>query len=123
MSTFDGVDLFGSGPHQIIVGGEIVTKKRSGYAGVSGLASMTMGGRGWPIQITGILSAATRAALNTLIGDIEDAANFWGECTLTDSEGNYYYYVELDGIQITGPVQYYTGGCMVRYIVTGAKLY
>ena len=114
MSTFNSVNLFGSGPHQIVVDGALVAKKRTGYAGCDGLESTTMGRRGRPIMIRGQLRAASMAALNALIEAIEDYCDDGGSYTLVDGFSESFGDVELDNIRLTSRIMY-TGS---TYIVT-----
>lgn len=122
MSSFNGADLFGSGPHKIIMGGEMIAKKRTDYAGSSGLESLTMGGRGWPITIKGQLKAATRQDLMDLQRNIELACHDSSR-TLIDVDGQNYINVELDSLQITSELYYTPLGVFYEYIVTGRKLF
>ena len=121
MSSFAGVDLFGSGPHQIVVGGLQVSKKRTGFTGTDGVESLTMGHRGRPITIVGLLKAATRSDLNDLIGAIEDDTLNFGLGDLIDADGGTTTDVELDGINLTSSYLYGSGFVMIRYVVRGRQ--
>ena len=123
MSTYNGEDIFGSGPHKIVVGGEVVMKKRIGYAGANGVNSTVMGGRGWPVRITGQLRSATAAGLNTLIETIEAYTKYPTACTLIDNFSYSYTYVELDAIRLTSNIMCTGTTYIVTYMVTGHKLY
>jgi len=121
MSSYNSQNLFGSGPHKIVQGGELLSKKRTGYAGADGIDSMIMGGRGWPVIIRGRLRAASRAALEVLISAIEDAFR-WGPCTLITDDGVNILNVELDRIDLIGTVG--VGDYIsIEYIVYGRKLF
>ena len=125
MSTFDGQDIFGSGTHKIIVDGELVSKKRSAFTGIDGVDSQVMGGRGRPVRITGILRAATVAALYALITAIEVEIKDTGPATLVDNFSVSHTDVELDSIQLTSNIMYSANEAeyIVTYIVTGRQLY
>ncbi len=122
--TFQGVDIFGTGAYKIILNGEVVSKKRSGFVGVDGVQSLTMGGRGWPLQIMGILKDTTRNNVDALVEDIEEAIRDWGEGTLIGHDGAAYFNIELDSIRLTSPFMATADGkVIVRYVITGRKLY
>ena len=122
MSTYDGANIFGSGPHRIIVGGEVVAKKRTGYTGVDGVDSLIIGGRGYPVRIRGQLKGANRAAVETLIGTIETAMKA-GPAALVDVDSNSHSNVELDTLRISGFMKQTSLGVFVEYEITGWKLY
>ena len=122
MSLYNGIDYFGSGPHQIVVGGELIMKKRTGYAGADGVESLIMGGRGYPVIIRGILWAASRMGINNILFDLETEMKL-GPATLVDVEGNTYTNVELDRIRLTSTFLTTSNGVIVRYIIMGRKLY
>ena len=126
MSTFDGVNIFGSGPHTILVGGEMIAKKRTAFAGVDGVDSIVLGGRGQPVTITGLLKAANRTALDVLITAIEQACKD-GPATLATTDGwpaQSYTNVELDNIQLVSRIMFTSQSeVIVKYVVTGLRLY
>jgi len=121
MSSFGGNDRFGSGPHQMVIGGVQVAKKRTGYCGANGVESLILGGRGRRVTITGQLKAATRALVDDLIDLIE------GDCVagaydLIDTADITWTNVELDNIRIIGPYKYTASSVFVEYVVTGLQL-
>ena len=124
MSSFDGIDLFGSGAHHIVVGGEAVAHKDTAFVGVDGIDSMVMGGRGYPVRIWGILKAGSRAAVDDLIADIEEAVRDWGPSDLIDADGNIYTFVKLYGISLQGRYMINSeSDVFIQYSVAGRKLY
>jgi len=105
LSSFNSVDLFGSGPHMIFPDGEITDDILRGFAGVDGVMCTTLGGRGWPIPITGLLTAGTMAGLNDILIDIEAAVKA-GAATLTYGYGVLTYTnVKLFRPQLLAPPQ------------------
>ena len=123
MSTFNDVDIFGSGPHTILVGGEMIAKKRTAFAGVDGVDSIVLGGRGQPVTITGLLKAANRTALNVLISAIEDACKDGPATLVTTDNTTTYTNVELDNIQLVSRIMLTSSEVIVKYVVTGLRLY
>ena len=122
MSTYNGNDIFGSGGHRIVPGGLIVSKKRTSYAGVDGRESLIIGARGRQIIITGQLRAATAAALETLIGIIEDEITL-GAADLVDNWGATYSNVELDRIDVNRPFLVTKEGTyIINYTVEATQL-
>ena len=125
MSTFNDVDIFGSGRHTILVGREMIAKKRTAFAGVDGVDSIILGGRGWPVMISGQLRAANRLALEVLISAIEDACKD-GSASLVTTDGDpvvTYTNVELDNIQLVSRIMFTSSEVIVKYVVTGLRLY
>lgn len=127
MSSFNSDDLFGSGSHQILVQPESVAQKLSGFVGADGVLHTTLGGRGRDITISGILKAATVAALRTLITNIEDYVNDLddaGPYTLVDDFAESYADVQLLNMRITSPIMR-TGDSQyrVQYQLTARQLY
>ena len=122
MSTFNGVNIFGSGPHRIIIGGLQVAKQRSGYAGINGLVSKTIGTRGRPVVIAGQLRGASRYAVNILVGTIEAYCYAAQAYTLVDSDSNSYPNIELDNYAPDGPIKKAGAVYIQNYIVRGTQL-
>ena len=122
MSTYDGNDIFGSGNHRIVVGGLRAQKKRTAFAGIDGVDSMILGGRGRPVMITGQLRSATIAGLDVIIGLIEDELTL-GQATLVDNFAVSYDYVELDTFTQTSVTMYTGSEYIINYRVTGTKLF
>lgn len=107
MSSFKGLDLFGSGPHRFTVGREgrrVVT-----YAAVTGdpsvPGSFVSGDHELRITITGRLSASTEAALWTLRDAITaQAASTATAGTLADGQGRTWANLKLLTFTPTGPI-------------------
>ena len=122
-SSFDAVDLFGSGPHQVLVDGLEVARRRGAFAGCNGFVTATFGGRGRPVQIRGKLIGTDYDDLQDQIAAIEEACRSWGECDLVYLSYTYNY-VELDLIQCQ-PSRYvvWEGSWveMCEYVVTGRQ--
>lgn len=70
MSTFDGQDLFGSGPHRFEVPALEVRMQRSAAAGADGVRVSTAGLAGREIAQSGVLTAASAAGLQTQVDAI-----------------------------------------------------
>lgn len=106
MSSYNGADLFGSGPHTITVGAVEVSKKHTAFAGGDGFETLIMGRRGRPVRIGGMLLAASAAALNALVDAIEDYVDDKnndppvGRYTLVDGAGVSWTNVELDQFRL-----------------------
>ena len=122
MSTFAGVDLFGTGPHRMIIQPVIQATKMSGFAGLNGIEDVDLGQRGWPITITGQLKAGNAAALNVIIATIE-TYRAAGKATLVDTHGVTWTNVRLGPFRILGPWKYTSLGVFVNYRIEGVKCY
>ena len=121
MSSFAGVDLFGSGPSKMLVQPETFSTKLSGYAGLNGAEALLMGGRGRRIAISGQLKAATVVALETIIGLIETARRN-GPGILVDNDGISWFPVVLVDFR-TGPFKNYTStGVFVQYTINAVQI-
>ena len=122
MSTFNGTDYFGSGPHRILVQGERFAKKRTAYAGVNGVESLIMGARGRPVTIQGQLRGGDIAALDVIIGNIEVACSI-GPADLVNNFGLTYSNVELDSLTLTSHIMLSGSTYIVHYVCRGMDLY
>jgi hypothetical protein len=106
MSSFKGVDLFGSGPHRFEVGRQgrrVVT-----YAAVAGdptaPGSFSAGDQELRVTVRGRLAAATGPALWTLRDAIAaEAASTSGAGTLADGLGRTWTNVKLLSFTPDGP--------------------
>ncbi|MCP4566829.1 MAG: hypothetical protein GY841_04520 [FCB group bacterium] len=121
MSTYAGQNLFGSGPHRITTQPETFVNKFSGYAGLNGAEVLMMGGRGRRIRITGQLKAATFAALDTILANIETYRRL-GPATLVDNDAAVWPRVVLNQIQIVGHKKYTSTGIFVQYTLSAVQL-
>jgi len=121
MSSYAGVNLFGSGPNKMTVQPETFVNKFSGYAGLNGLEALLMGGRGRRINITGQLKAVTVAALETIIANIEVYRRL-GPAILIDNDAVAWPYVVLDRFTINGHKKYTSTGVFVQYQIEAVQL-
>jgi len=104
MSTLDGQDLFGSGPHSFRVGAWERSLDRRGFAGVDGEAVLDMGLRSRPLVQTGRLHAETAASLHTSMSQIEAVVD--GRVhTLIDNHGKTYSRVIAERFEPGMPVK------------------
>lgn len=89
-SSYDGVDLFGSGPHRFSIGLRgVETQPRWRITGNSAhTGTLPLGQREFDVVVTGRLVAASEAALWTLRQAVSGAALFSaGAATLVDNGG------------------------------------
>ncbi len=104
MSSLDGQDLFGSGPHSIRPGSWQRSMERRSFAGVDGELVLDMGLRGRVISQNGRLQAATASALNDLISPIEELID--GELhTLVGNHSRVYGRLLIEHFEPTTPVR------------------
>ena len=102
MSTLDGVDIFGSGPHDLKTLAWERSQVRRGFAGVDGEMVVDMGARGRRIVQTGRLQAPTAAALAVIIAAAE-ALQDGRLHKLTDNLGRVFAHVLVEGFELAGP--------------------
>jgi len=104
VSSFDGQDLFGSGPHSIRPDGWERQLQRRGFAGVDGELVLDLGLRSRAIQQTGRLQGASAAAVAALVAAIEAYQD--GQVhELTDDHGRTYSSAILEQFQATTPIR------------------
>ena len=84
MSTLNGQDLFGSGPHSIRPGSWPREQMRRGMAGLNGEVVIDMGRRSREIHQSGRLQAATAAELEAVLDAIV-ACHDGTACILIDN--------------------------------------
>lgn len=102
MSSLDGVDLFGSGPHGLRTLAWERCQVRRGFAGIDGEMVIDMGARSRRIVQTGRLCAPTAATLNAIIARIESSQD--GQLHgLVDNLGRTYAHVMVEGFALNGP--------------------
>jgi hypothetical protein len=102
MSSLDGVDLFGSGPHGFATLAWERSQVRRGFAGVDGEMVVDMGLRSRRIVQTGRLCAPTAEALDAIVNEIE----LWQDGRLhqlIDNLGRTYPRVMMEGFALDGP--------------------
>lgn len=95
MSTFNGLDLFGSGPHSIRPGSWPREQMRRGMAGLDGEVVIDLGRRSREIHQTGRLQATTAAELAALI-DAVIALHDGAAYTLVDNHSQTHTHVMID---------------------------
>ncbi len=104
MSSFNGVDLFGAGPHSFSLNGWPRQQVRRSFAGIDGEAVVDMGRRSRVIDQVGRLEASTAGELETLIGQIETYAD--GQAySLIDNHGLTHETVILEQFELDGPIR------------------
>jgi len=104
MSTLDGQDLFGSGPHTIRPGDWCRAQQRRGFAGVDGELVIDMGRRARTIEQTGRLQASTASQLAALIDAIV-ALHDGNVYTLVDNHGLTHADVLIDSFAPQTPLR------------------
>ncbi len=104
MSSFNGQDLFGSGPHSIRPGAWERQLQRRGFAGVDGELLLDMGLRSRAIQQTGRLQGVSAAAVAALVSAIE-AYQDGLPYALVDDHGQTFSTVILEQFQPTSPIR------------------
>lgn len=103
MSSLDGVDMFGSGPHAFRTGPWERAMVRRGFAGLHGELVLDLGLRSRPIFQTGRLQADTASALTGQIGALDGKID--GRCHgLVDNHGRVYARVIVEEFQPATPV-------------------
>jgi len=104
MSSLDQQDLFGSGPHTILVAAPQRQLARRSFAGLDGEMVLDMGLRTRQITQRGRLQAQSAADLATLIADIE--ATLDGQLhDLTDNHGRQHSNVLVEEFQPGTPIR------------------
>jgi len=104
MSTLNGQDLFGSGPHTIRAGNWPRSQQRRGFPGIDGEVVIDMGRRARTIEQTGRLQASTASELATLI-DAIIALHDGNPYTLVDNHGLAYSNVLIDSFAPQTPLR------------------
>jgi len=104
MSTLDQQDLFGSGPHTILVGSVQRQLARRGFAGLNGEMILDMGLRTREITQRGRLQAQSAASLADLMANIEAVLD-GGLHDLTDNHGRTHANVLVEQFQPETPLR------------------
>lgn len=104
MSSFAGMDLFGSGPHSFRAGPWQRAAYRRGLPGLDGELLLDLGLRSRAIHQAGRLQASSAAALSALMAAIEARCD-GNEATLIDNHGQSLARVVLMRFEPTTPVQ------------------
>ncbi len=103
MSSFAGEDLFGSGPHEFLLGPWQRSLQARGFAGLNGLLLLDMGLRSRTITQTGRLQADSADDLHAVL-DAINARCDGDEHALVDNHGKSYPAVVLVQFQTATPV-------------------
>jgi hypothetical protein len=104
MSTFDGKDLFGSGPHAFKVGSWTRQQQRRGFAGLDGELVIDHGRRSRQIVQTSRLQAASVTQLAALIDAIDACNDGYGH-TLIDNHSRQFTGATLEQFEMSTPVR------------------
>ena len=104
MSTLDGNDLFGSGPHAIRPGAWERAVARRGFPGADGELVLDMGLRSRAIEQTGRLQAETAGQLHAALAAVE-AYDDGRLHTLIDSTGQTYANVLIERFEPSTPLR------------------
>ena len=100
MSSLDGQDLFGSGPHEIQLVGWQRALARRAFAGLDGELVLDLGLRSRVIEQRGRLQAATADDLDEIISQIE-AMNDGSTHSLLDNHGRTHSRLVIESFQTT----------------------
>ena len=104
MSSLDGNDLFGSGPHTVQPGSWQRQVSRRSFSGVDGEFLLDQGRRSREVRQEGRLQAETAEALEGLVGQIEPFID--GELhVLVDDLGREFPDVIVESFEPAGAVQ------------------
>jgi hypothetical protein len=104
MSSYDGENLFDSGPHAFSFGPWQRSMQSRGFAGVSGELLLDLGLRSRKIAQKGRLQAGSANALHALL-DAIIARSDGAAHTLVDNHGKEYPEVILERFETTTPLQ------------------
>lgn len=104
MSTLDGIDLFGSGPHSIRPLAWLRDLRRRGLGAGDGELLLDMGLRSRQIAQTGRLQAPTAAAMAALVAAVQTRCD--GQLhELVDNHGQAFPSVLLEKFEQATPIQ------------------
>jgi hypothetical protein len=97
--TLDGLGLFGDGEAEIEVGSFARECVERAVAGLDGVMSIDLGGRGRKIRQKGEIRARSRAELNSKVEEILSFVD--GDThTLTTSQGEIFENVRVDSVNV-----------------------
>ncbi len=108
MSTLDGENLFGSGPHVISPGSWRRDVVRRSFSGVSGEIAIDQGKRSREMRQTGRLQAADAASLQAIISRIENHID-GGSHTLVDNHGTIFRRVLMESFNMPSGIRHGRG--------------
>ena len=104
MSSLDGQNLFGSGPHSIRPGTWSRAMQHRSFPGIDGELVLDMGLRSRQIVQTGRLQAGTASAIHTLMSAVETKLD-GSTHALIDDLGRTYSAVLVEKFEPTTPVR------------------
>jgi len=104
MSSLDGTDLFGGGPHAFRLGAWQRAMDRRGFAGLDGELVVDLGLRSRPIFQTGRLEAQTADELAQAVSRVEAMIDGNLHC-LVDNHSQTYPRVILEQFEATTPIR------------------
>lgn len=126
MSSFKGVDLFGSGPHRFSVGkqGRRLVSYAALYGDLTAEGTFSAGDQELRVTVTGRLTAGSESSLWTKRDAIAaQAASASGAGTLLDGRGRSWEGMTLISFEATGPTdrgRVYSVGYRAEFgVVTG----
>ena len=99
MVNLDGINLFGEGESQIEVGSFSRESIERSAAGLDGVVSIDLGGRGRKIQQKGEIRARSKADLDSKVGEIS-AFIYWDTHTLVGSQGERFENLRVDSVSV-----------------------
>jgi len=104
MSSLDGQDLFGSGPHSFRTGAWEQALQRRAIPGLDGELVLSQGRRSRVIAQTGRLQATSASGLASLVAQVEARCDGRTHA-LVDSAGRTFTNVILERFELTSPIQ------------------
>jgi len=104
VSSLDGQDLFGSGPHEIQPLGWQRALARRAFVGLDGELVVDLGLRSRIIEQRGRLQATTAQALDEILSQIA-AANDGAKHSLIDNHGRTFSGLVIESFQTTTPLR------------------
>ncbi len=108
MSSYDGENLFASGPHAFVLGPWRRQSHRRGFAGIDGEVVLDMGLRSRRITQTGRLRADSSGQMQSILDAINALCDGAGH-VLVDNYGQSHPRVIMERFGPTGPVRHSRG--------------
>ena len=123
MSTIDGQDLLGSGPHQWVwYAPQEITEKRIASAGTSGVVGIVTSAGAMPVRIEGLLRADDDATMNQLIAEIDVYIHDRTPVAWEDDQGQSGDYLVLMNIMKSKRTyDAYSGRVWMGYVITAEE--
>jgi len=104
MSSLDGQDVFGSGPHTISQDSWLRSVEHRGFAGADGELLLDMGLRSRALIQKGRLQASSVVELQSLLSQVENLLDGRTH-ELVDNHGTSYERVVVEHFALTTPIQ------------------